>query len=93
MIKMFKEACMGGDKTSSKRIVLFLFSLVAVVMIALQGLFTLAVFVKHAGILKDFEVVLMLPEFVWQLVFGIIGGIALVNGAESALKKPAPLGD
>lgn len=89
-ISTIKDSCGEGDNTSSKRVVMYHFLYAALFMIITQATFTIIRMYKWANLegVGDFEVHSVFPDVVWYCVFGVITGIAGVNGAQSALSKP-----
>jgi hypothetical protein len=79
---MIKQSCGGADNTSSKRILMYQFAIVADLMILFQAIFTAVTIYKWAMDVPEavFEVHSVFPDVIWYCVFGIIGGIAGVNG-------------
>ena len=71
---------------------MYLFAIVAVVMILLQMVFTCILLWKFYKAddtsVAEFEVMSVFPDIVWYMVFGLIGGIAGVNGFST--QKPDP---
>lgn len=88
-ISTIKESCGGSDKTSSKRVVMYHFVYVAIFMVLIQAFFTLILIWKwaHATEMITLEVHSIFPDVVWYCVFGIIGGIAGVNGIQNGFGK------
>ena len=86
MFKLIKESCSGGEKTSSKRIIMYLFAFVAMFMIGVQASATIIALWKwtHGG--TECEVFSVFPDTVWYMVFGLIGGLAGVNGTVDSVK-------
>ena len=80
--KMIKQSCGGADNTSSKRILMYQFAVVADIMILFQAIFTAVTIYKWAMDKPDAVLVVhsVFPDVIWYCVFGIIGGIAGVNG-------------
>jgi hypothetical protein len=90
---MIKQSCGGADNTSSKRIIMYIFTLVACLMILFQAIFTAVTIWKwaHAAADAAFIVHSVFPDTIWYCVFGIIGGIAGVNGfGKQASKDKEP---
>jgi len=88
--KMIKQSCGGTDNTSSKRILMYQFAVVADLMILFQALFTAVTIYKWVMDKPDavFMVHSVFPDVIWYCVFGIIGGIAGVNGFGKQAAKP-----
>jgi len=82
LTSMIKKSCGGADNTSSKRILMYQFAIVADIMILFQAVFTAVTIWKWAHAAADavFVVHSVFPDVIWYCVFGIIGGIAGVNG-------------
>ena len=82
LTSMIKQSCGGTDNTSSKRIIMYIFTAVATLMILFQAIFTSVTIYKWAQAAADavFIVHSVFPDIIWYCVFGIIGGIAGVNG-------------
>lgn len=82
LTSMIKQSCGGADNTSSKRILMYQFAIVADLMILFQAVFTAVSIYKWAIAAPEavFEVHSVFPDVIWYCVFGIIGGIAGVNG-------------
>lgn len=87
MIQMIKESCGGSDNRSSKRIIMYLFSFIAMAMIATQALFTFLAMWNWFMNDKQFEVLIVFPDTIWYMVFGLIGGLAGVNGLVTGVKN------
>jgi len=91
-LSTIKDSCGGSDKTSSKRVVMYHFVYIAIFMVLIQALFTLILIWKwsHSVGMKTLEVHSIFPDVVWYCVFGIIGGIAGVNGVQNGFGKKEP---
>jgi hypothetical protein len=91
LTSMIKQSCGGADNTSSKRIIMYIFTFIAALMILFQAVFTAVTIWKwaHAAIDAVFVVHSVFPDIIWYCVFGIIGGIAGVNGfGKQSTPKP-----
>lgn len=94
---LLKNSVGGATNTSSKRILMYQFALVADVMVAIQALFTLILIWKwsHAvadakGVLPKFEIYSVFPDVIWYCVFGLIAGLAGINGIKDGFGKQTP---
>ena len=88
-----KNSCGEGDDVSSKRVVMFHFLYAAIFMILVQAVFTTIRMIKWANLegVGDFEVHSVFPDIVWYGVFGVITGIAGINGVQKGFgKQPKP---
>jgi H+/Cl- antiporter ClcA len=94
LTSMIKQSCGGADNTSSKRIIMYIFTAVSCLMILFQAVFTAVTIYKWAMDKPDavFMVHSVFPDIIWYCVFGIIGGIAGVNGfgKQAAKDKDTP---
>lgn len=93
---MLKNSVGGQTNTSSKRILMYTFALVAIFMVKIQATFTLILIWKWAhaaanadGIIPKFEVYSVFPDVIWYCVFGLIGGLAGINGIKDGFGKQA----
>lgn len=83
MKEMIRNSCYHGNNASSKRIIMFIFTLMAIFMILVQAVFTAIMIGKFANAKWEgqaFEIYNVFPDIIWYMVFGIIGGIAGING-------------
>lgn len=87
---MIKKSCGGADNTSSKRIIMYIFTLVLIFMIKVQALFTLILIWKWSnGAVDKFEMVNVFPDTIWYMVTGLIAGLAGINGIKDGFGKQA----
>ena len=89
---LLKNSVGGATNTSSKRILMYQFALIADLMVAVQALFTLILIWKwaHAAQGVKFEVYSVFPDVIWYCVFGLIGGLAGINGIKDGFGKQTP---
>lgn len=95
-ITMIKASCGGNDNTSSKRVVMYHFLYAALFMIIVQAIFTGISIYKWAnleileGAYPKFEIHSVFPDIIWYCVFGVITGLAGINGIQNGFGKQAP---
>ena len=70
---------------------MYIFSAVAIFMIKIQAIYVLILMYKWAnGKVATFEMVSVFPDTVWYMVFGLIAGLAGINGFGKQAIKPEP---
>jgi hypothetical protein len=95
VLSFFKEGSMSGTKVSSKRIIMYSFTTVAIAMIAVEALFNLALMVEwamsdcppegEAFVEVKFQRVFDLV--IYGYVFGIVSALATANAWSDKGKK------
>lgn len=93
-ISMIKASCGGNDNTSSKRVTMYHFVYVAIFMVLVQAFFTGILIYKWSklalnteGEIPAFEIHSVFPDVIWYCVFGVITGLAGINGYVSRGQK------
>lgn len=79
--ELIKASCSSGDQTSSKRIVMYIFVAVAILMVLSQIYYTF-----WMGVIKV-EAPNLFPEICWYSVFSVIFGFGGINAAVDIFKK------
>ncbi len=83
----FAESCRLGSRESSKRVLMYIFTGVAIMMVHKQSEFSIGRYEKMSAQNKlNFEAVNLFPDIVWYMVFSVILGHAIINGMQ---KQPA----
>ncbi len=95
-ISAISSSCGSRTAKSSKRIIMYHFLYVSIFMVLIQAAFTLILIYKWANAAdgESFEIYSVFPDVIWYCVFGIIGGIAGVNGVQNGFgKQTTPVPD
>lgn len=80
-IKEFiKTSCHGDNQVSSKRVVMYAFTVVAMAMIAVEALFNLILIIKWLWIGSRIGFEMVFGGLIYGYVFGIIAALAGING-------------
>ncbi len=87
LLSFFKEGSMSGTKVSSKRIIMYSFTVVAIAMIAVEALFNLALIVEWAMAecssegepFTEVKFQRVFDLVIYGYVFGIVSALATAN--------------
>lgn len=85
---MWKEAISSETKVSSKRIIMFVMTFLGVVMVLIEAIVYIMAFNKSLNAGNAIQITGVFNDTIWWMVFGLIGGIAGVNGFGKQPSKP-----
>jgi len=89
LLKVFKNSCMSGSKMSSKRIIMYTFTIVIIGMLCVEAAFNLMLMWEWGmeGCDNEVKFQTVFNMVIYGYIFGIIGALAGINGWSDKGKK------
>lgn len=88
VVGMFKQSCYGSNKVSSKRLIMYIFTMMGVFMILIEATFNLILMYKwsmSADSTCTFHMVF--DGTIYGYVFALVGALAGINGFSGQEKE------